>query len=54
MPKQYTLKQYQEYMFLVNKLIENTKRLMDRLPQYEKVSKLSYVEWGNLQNKNKK
>lgn len=52
MSKEYTEKKYKEYMFLVDKLIENTKIMMDRLPQYEKVSKLSYVEWVKLQNRN--
>ena len=53
MLKEYGHKQYQAYMFLVNKVIADTKRMIDKLPQYEKVSKLSYEEWIEFQKREK-
>ena len=50
MKKELTKKDYNNYMRVVNRNIEETERRMETLDKSRKVSQLSFEDWAKFQN----
>lgn len=48
--KQYTKKDYDSYMKVVNRKIKETEGLLKTLDKTKKISKLSFEDWVKFQN----
>lgn len=49
--KELTLKEYNSYMKVVNRFLKEMEVKIRRIPEYEKMSKLTFEEWKEFINR---